>query len=141
MKRASKHIALIATLLVAVATSCTSNDGDIGFWFGQWKVTSITVDGTAVTSEDETLYFSFQSGVIEQKIIYSSHAYNQAYGSWSENGAQKTVTLTFYEDLYEPIDGYLSTGENLLSYSHSGDNLTLTLSDGTQTVVFNLVKW
>lgn len=141
MKLTSKHIALIVALLMAVATSCTSNDGNIGFWFGQWKVTSITVNDSIATSQDRTLYFSFQSGVIEQKIIYSAHAYNQAFGSWSENEAQKTVTFTFYEDLYEPIDGYLSTGDNVLSYSHSGDNLTLTLVDSTQTVVFNLVKW
>lgn len=141
MKLSSKYIALLAVLLTAAATSCTCNDGNIGFWFGQWKVSSISVNDTIATAQDGTLYFAFQSGVISQKMVYSTHAYDEAYGSWSENEAQKTVTFTFYEDLYKPIDGYLSTGDNILSYSHSGDNLTLTLADSTQTVVFKLVKW
>ena len=35
----------IALLLVIVATACTHNDGDIGPWFGLWRVERLTVDG------------------------------------------------------------------------------------------------
>ena len=37
--------AAIALLLVIVATACTHNDGDIGPWFGLWRVERLIVDG------------------------------------------------------------------------------------------------
>ena len=43
-----KHVSIITVLLVLIATvlpSCTQNDGNIGDWFGHWKLLSVTVNG------------------------------------------------------------------------------------------------
>ena len=49
------------TLLAAATLSCTHNNGDIGVWFGLWKVTSVEVDGSADRKYKGNMYFSFQN--------------------------------------------------------------------------------
>lgn len=139
MRRASLRIWLIMAAAAAFA-SCTRNNGDIGFWFGQWKVTSVQEDG-AEASYDGTIYFCFQSSVVEQKVVYGDHSVDQAYGHWTENEAESTITLYFDDDAYKPVDGLMSAGANVMSYTHSGSSLTLSLIDDDRTLVYSLTKW
>ena len=36
---------LLIAILLPVIAGCTRNDGDIGTWFGSWKLERITIDG------------------------------------------------------------------------------------------------
>ena len=44
MRKALRIIA--AVVMTAISGSCTHNNGDIGPWFGEWKLTSIEIDGS-----------------------------------------------------------------------------------------------
>ena len=134
-------LALVAALAMATA-SCSKNDGDSGFWFGQWRVSAIGVDTVEVSSYEGNLYFSFQSDVVEQKIVYSNHSTDQSFGHWTYSEQESTITLYFDDDLYSPLDGYLADGENILTYSRAGSStIYLTLTEEERTVKFTLVKW
>lgn len=128
--------------VVAIFCSCTKNNGDIGFWFGQWKVDSIHVGDTIDTTYAGNLFFSFQSDVIDVNRMDAHHVDNHAYGRWTED-SDSTITIYFTEESYPPVDGYMQQGANVLGYSHRRtDRLNLTLNrDSLPTVVYYMEKW
>lgn len=73
---------LIYILLVFIAvtlTSCMQNNGNIGYLFGQWRLEEVKHDN--ITTECDTVFFSFQSNVFQiRKIIYDSYDYSVFMG-------------------------------------------------------------
>lgn len=134
--------AAIALLLVIVATACTHNDGDIGPWFGLWRVERLTVDGKNDRDYTGNLFFAFQNTTVEQKMVHEDHTVTKMFGEWSESG--NVLTITFPDARYWPIDGYLlGNGEpNSLAVEHvDGKHINLTLiTPKGKTVVYRLVK-
>ena len=134
---------VIAGILAAINFSCTKNNGDIGVWFGLWKVSSITVDGTADRKYKVNMFFAFQNTAFEQKIVADDHSTMQEVGVWEESG--RKIVVTFPDSRYEPADGYMLGGgeRNELSYeviSSTRINLTL-VTPQEKTVVYALEKW
>lgn len=89
-----RKLYLIITFLASLAfVSCTHNDGDIGPWFGDWRIVSYTVDGQDMTSENvsETI-ISFQSQVIT--VVMPTDSYGSVYyrvGTWTQPSASEVV--------------------------------------------------
>lgn len=80
-----KKLPLVILLFVAAAiTSCTHNNGDIGPWFGTWRLDNITVDGEPDTSYEGNIFFMFQSQVFCARTIYPYHLYSDSWARWSE---------------------------------------------------------
>lgn len=116
---------LFFILILALSQSCTKNDGDIGFLWGMWRVTSIEVNGVEKEGYSGTLYFSFQASVYTQKFVYeSSHSSDETYASWKQDGDD--LLINFSEDVYAPlpITG-MQRGLNLVRIEYSqGDDMT-----------------
>lgn len=139
--RKSSALLLACGIFIMLICSCTKNNGDIGFWFGQWKVESIYADSVQVSDYSGNLFISFQSSIVNETIVSALHDENRSYGHWQE-GNDNTITLYFEDEAYPPIDGYLSKGANVLKYARpSSSTLTLTLDTEEHHIVFNLVKW
>lgn len=143
MRQRFLNIALVA-LVAAIATGCTHNNGDIGRWFGLWRVVSITVNGSNNGNYTGNIFFAFQSTTFEQKKVNDDHGVAQMIGEWREDG--DALIITFPYDRYYPIDGYMIGGgeENRLTVSGGSDNKHLQLSLITpagSTVVYSLEKY
>ena len=148
MKESSGHIifssvaAMILLVMAAVSASCTKNNGDIGVWFGQWRVEKIEIDGVENSDYAGNLFFSFQNAVFEEKIVTPEHEAIAAYGRWTEN-ADGTLNIYMEEPDYPPIDGYMVKDLNVMNYEiKSSTTITLTLKTADEhSVAFHLLKW
>lgn len=148
MKEHSEHIifssvaAIVLLVMAAVSASCTKNNGDIGVWFGQWRVEKIEIDGVDNADYAGNLFFSFQNAVFEEKIITPEHEAIAAYGRWTET-AENTLNIYMDEPDYPPIDGYMVKDMNVMSYEiKSSTTITLTLKTTDEhSVTFYLLKW
>lgn len=56
-------ITLLIAILLPVIAGCTRNDGDIGTWFGSWKLERITIDGLIDEKYKGDIFWQFQSSV------------------------------------------------------------------------------
>lgn len=134
-------VLLTVAVIALFACSCTKNNGDIGFWFGQWRVEKIEVDGAELTNYSGNMFFSFQNVVVEEKLVTSDHYVEQAYGHW-EDGGNNAIILYFDDKSYPPVDGYMKPGANELKYERqSSTTMVLSLDSGEKTVVYHLLKW
>ncbi|MGM9833045.1 MAG: hypothetical protein ACI31A_05080 [Candidatus Limisoma sp.] len=129
--------------LVAMLTlgSCLHNNGDIGPWFGHWKVTRITIDGTDDPNYGGDLFFSFQSSVI--RVSQSFPAENRSssiYGNWQEQ--QGTMSVEFKEAFQSLLDyAHLDKQFVFNVVRRSGDKvLRYTAEDGKEYTYY-LTKW
>lgn len=134
---------LMALMLLAVATSCTTNNGDIGEWMGRWKLTSIECNGSAVDDYEGNLFFAFQSTVFEVRKVGDYYEHDQKYGTWSDDG-KGTLVISFPDERYVPFEVlHMSQDRNVLTYykvEKKGFTLTAVAADGN-TYTYRLVKW
>ena len=126
MKTVSVKIYMFAIVL-ALVSSCTRNDGDIGELFGIWRVTAIEVDGANQNDYDGTLYFAFQSSVFSQKKVNEvTHWHDDLFATWKYQG--KDIIIDFSDDRYTPISiTGMQQGQNLVIIeSIEGDDLIMS---------------
>lgn len=101
-----KKTLLFAALLLAIATSCTHNDGDIGPLFGIWRLEKMTRDGQAVDLRADGLQlvtFAFQNQVVEINTTEDHNYLTTCLANWRRDGQ----TLTF------DFDNTDATGEDV----------------------------
>ena len=141
-----KYFISILTILVAsIMSSCTHNDGDIGYWFGTWHVETIEKDGTAIDGYHGTHFFLFQSSVFQLRYTDELHAEMQTTGRWEDNGDKITISFPDKEQIWVTLYG-LTVEENAENHFkiefHSGKNIILSLNgkDG-HTYKYHLKKW
>lgn len=134
---------LFVAMILVLMSGCTRNNGDIGELFGQWRVTSIAVDGEEVQDYDGTLYFAFQSSVYCQKKVNEfTHESDGRYAAWRYEGSG--IMVDFSEERYAPfiITG-MQMGQNYLEIELSkGDDLVFSYvnPEGVK-YVYVLKKW
>lgn len=133
--------------------SCTHNNGDIGPWFGEWKLTTITVDGTPDAGYDGNIFWAFQTTVIEMLSADNETTgdYRQRWGTWAQDGTTLTLNFT-HSDNDNPAgsDKYIPFPEtglpagvsklDIVSLSSSEIKLNYTADDG-KTYGYLLKKW
>lgn len=127
---------------VLMGESCSRNNGDIGVWFGLWKVESIEVDGEPAADYDGNVFFQFQGKVFNMRKITEHHVYTDCFGNWEEKG--ETLKLTFPDDRYVPFSETRMGAECTLSIEKkSGSEIEMSfVQDGTGSIVrLRLVKW
>ena len=134
---------LMALMLLAVAASCTTNNGDIGEWMGRWKLTSIDCNGSALSDYKGNLFFAFQSTVFEVRKVGDYYEHDEKFGTWSDDG-KGTLVISFPDERYVPFEVLrFSRERNVLTYDKvdaKGFALTAIASDGN-TYTYHLLKW
>lgn len=87
MKSSYKIISTL--LLVFITTSCLQNNGNIGNFFGKWKLYSMETEDDQIPFDD--IYVNFQSQVFGIQEIYTdNHESTELYSSY------KTVEDSIY---------------------------------------------
>lgn len=160
MLKTNNIIAAFTMLAALMLSACTQNNGNIGMWFGHWKVTEITINGTSVDNYSGNVFFSFQNKVFAQ-MEKNGEAYDQQFANFEDCGDHIIITFPYVtdengnpvydengdlltEDRFFPLEiTRMSMGENILNVDQAnGDKLQLSMIDAAgETVVFRLKKW
>ena len=98
-----KFIFLIGTLCLFCMTSCVHTRGNIGHWFGQWKLTQITINEEPDATYNGTVFWSFQSDM----ILMLELGKGEGRGTWEEDGDNLILTFTYQDDFNPPGSLYL----------------------------------
>lgn len=148
------HHIIITILALIGLSSCTHNNGDIGPWFGTWKVAEITINGSPDSSYAGNLFWSFQTSVIGMTEINPTLGVTTAesWGSWEQQGDILRLNFTNTDDAnpeqgsskYSPRpSSHLPVGVSelqILSLSSSAVSLRYIASDGS-IYEYSLKKW
>lgn len=141
---------LLLISLLTILPGCTTNNGDIGPLFGQWKLTEILIDGEPEPGYNGDIFWQFQSHVISMRRIDPDHTQHFCFGSW-QMPDNKTLQLDFSHTddentdwRYKPFeDTMLPTAvSNLDIVTLNSSRITATyLTDSGQTITYRLIKW
>lgn len=150
MKKYISILTLTATLLMMA--SCSHNNGDIGPWFGQWKLIEIKVDGVTDYSYNGNIFWSFQTHVFQMKEVIGdiSPVSDTRWGTWEENGGELLLNFTYMnsehkEIYYDPLTAtFLPPHEisrlKILKRPGSEMELSYTSPDG-KLITYFLKRW
>lgn len=99
MKRLSYIFLLAAALLLG---ACTQNNGQIGPWFGTWRLDRIDIDGNADKAYPGNVIWKFHSDIVAIIAVDDiEHDAIPAWGTWSEENGVLTLNFT-YSDTDNP---------------------------------------
>lgn len=134
-----KHISLALTLMLfLLCQACTRNDGNIGKQFGQWKLVTISENGTDRADYDGNIYWSFQNTTIEMKQVMPEHITYQTFGNYRI--ADNTLFISFPDKDFKPLPTLgLPREAELQIVRLTGSDMVLTYGD--PAVTFTFKKW
>lgn len=86
---------IFAIIALALCTGCTQNNGNIGFWFGTWRVTQVTIDGEPDENYANDLWFKFQTEVCDIIRVTDHNGNSEYWCKWSTSDDDKTLLLDY----------------------------------------------
>lgn len=101
MKHLFRYWILFVSVVVMALSSCHANHGDIGYFYGQWSLRSLTIDDEEADFDVKVFFWKFQNDIIEIQKFFEFHDYYICLGTWEE--ADNVLMLNF--DHKEMIDG------------------------------------
>ena len=138
---------ILLVLIASVMCGCTHNNGDIGPWFGTWKVVSISPD----KAYQGNFFWSFQGNVIEMNRNTDNLEYSQSFGTWQEKDGDLILDFNHHdngsdtgEGQYRPFpELHIPAGVSTLHIQKlSGSEIILTYAaDDGETYTYTLKKW
>lgn len=139
MRTLIRTLAVTAMILMAIP-SCMQHNGNIGDFFGTWKLTSLEIDGEKAPDYEATTFFQFQTDVIRVSRIEPHQLYTHRYGQWSRDG--ETLCLDFGFTATDPGEYEAPTwirlerGKNFLHIvTLTSRNMVLTLQHPDSTTI------
>lgn len=93
-------IALIGLIGLLVA-GCTRHNGDIGDYFGEWRLEKMTADGVELplySDKDgvELYTWAFQGKLIQINVLMPRHEGDVFIGSWREDGDILEINYSYH---------------------------------------------
>lgn len=137
---------IISLLSIFMLSSCMHNNGDIGDYFGTWKVKTISVDGETDASYSGNVFFQFQSDVVRLVQNRSNYDITEYFGTWE--GDENTLIIDLdhkvnpESEVYNiPEITHLVKGENHISVTgQTSSKMTWTFTSNSQTIIYTLIK-
>lgn len=137
---------IISLLSVIMLSGCMHNNGDIGNYFGTWKVSTINVDGVDDPEYKENIFFQFQSDVFRLVQNRTQNDITEYFGTWSETDNIILLKLNYKvnpeSEVYQiPPITRLIKGDNIIAVKHERNNRMIwTFSSDGQTIIYTLKK-
>ncbi|MDE7387140.1 MAG: lipocalin-like domain-containing protein [Muribaculaceae bacterium] len=145
MKRLRDIFMVLTLALVAMTLGgCTHNNGDIGPWFGAWRVESITVDGEPRADyAPPYLIWKFQGNVTLIQVPDDEvHVSRDMYGTWQQDGDRLTVTFGYHNIWYDPAVTLFPAHTTFEILKLGGSGIVLSyVNDRGQRLTYTLKKW
>lgn len=130
----------VFALLVAM-TGCTHNNGDIGSFFGKWKLTSVSAENVGEPNIDGTVFWDFQNTTIDMQLLQDNQEEIRVYGNWRSSG--QTLFLEFPDADMPPLEclGLPASCELQILYG-VGSTMTLVYHPTPeQSVTYKFIKY
>lgn len=125
-------------LIIPLLFGCTHNNGDIGDWFGTWKLQSIEINGAEDQAYKGDILWKFQNNIISMVCADDiQHTADCRYGTWEQAGDRLFLDFSHSDDRYEQGQGqyeplpqtYIRAGKTELTViSLSGSELRLQMA-------------
>lgn len=137
---------IISFLSVFMLSGCMHNNGDIGNYFGTWKLSTINVDGVDDPEYKENIFFQFQSDVFRLVQNRTQNDITEYFGTWSETDNILVLKLNYKvnpesEVYHIPTITRLIKGDNIIAVKHESNNRMIwTFSSEGQTIIYTLKK-
>lgn len=137
---------IISLLSVFMLSGCMHNNGDIGNYFGTWKLSTINVDGVDDPEYKENIFFQFQSNVFRLVQNRTQNDITEYFGTWSETDNIMVLKLNYKvnpesEVYHIPTITRLIKGDNIIAVKHESNNRMIwTFSSEGQTIIYTLKK-
>jgi hypothetical protein len=149
-----KRLLNILLLLTALSfmSGCTHNNGDIGDWFGTWKLQSIDINGVADESYQANVFWKFQNDIISMAQANDElHTADTRYGTWTQHDDQLLLDFGHSDNStaagqgqYQPLPAvYLPSGQSTLTIVDlDSSKLTLRYVAANEIVyTYHFKKW
>lgn len=92
---------VLCIFLAAFMAGCTQNNGDIGPWFGTWRLDEILIDGDADENYRDNIIWKFQSDVISiVEVDDVNHEANPSWGTWLLGDNTITLEFVYSDDIF-----------------------------------------
>lgn len=131
-------------------SGCMQHNGNIGDWFGTWKLETITVNGAEDRSYQGNIFFQFQTDIVrivQVDVSAPTPGRTECFGRWEENDGILTLDFSYSAEginHFTPMpETLLDKGINLLTIdSQTSKKMRLTgeKNDPAQTVVYTFRK-
>lgn len=115
MKYTSYLLCIIVAIIVGLLhASCTRNNGDIGEWFGEWKLCSIEINNELDSNYNNDVLWKFQNNIIEMVVVNTvGHSHSEHYGTWISDDSTITLNFTHSDDLNSAGNGKYSPPQQI----------------------------
>lgn len=91
-----KCLICIVGILLSFA-SCVTNEGDIGFFYGQWSLTDMSIDSHKADVEVELYFWKFQNNIIQIQTLTDLNQTNYSIGTWEEKDGVLFLNFTHHD--------------------------------------------
>lgn len=141
----------LLTVSLLMMAGCTTNDGDIGFIGGNWRLDTISIDGMEDTSYSSNITWAFQSNIIEMSVTGPHHSRDNHFGTWSFTDGILTLDFSHSDNDHPQGTGeyaippqlHLPGGTKVPLHldSMKGDKMTLSgIGNDNKEITFHLSK-
>lgn len=137
------YISSLLVLILSLCAGCTHNNGDIGPFFGKWKMQRMTINGVDDASYKCNVFWSFQSSTIGFIRVVSDTRYNDTFGNWAVDDAYTTMRLSFPDEIFPPFSELQLERESELEIVKiKGPEMILKyITKDSDEIVYYLEKW
>ena len=96
---------VLSIVMMILVTSCTTNDGDIGFLGGHWRLDAIEIDGTNDDDYSGNITWAFQNRIIEISVLGPNHSRANFFGTFTHQDNTLVIDYTHSSDDIPPGNG------------------------------------
>lgn len=132
---------LVAAVISLVAPSCTTNNGDIGRYYGTWAVESVTLNGHELegwNADGTWTNFSFQNNIVCIARYDKLQDKTECWGTWEERDGILYLDFTHKDDRFTPGTGIYSAPEWLHFVPNGVTELHIDQATGRTMTLSNI---
>lgn len=134
------YFCMLAVLALTIwsMTGCTTNNGDIGPYYGVWNVDKIlpveSTVGTSWNADGNFTTFAFQNNIIAVSLSNEFGNIQQQWGTWRVDNNSITFDFTHHDNTFGP-DGYMYGAPEWIGFANGINVLSIKKLDGRKMVL------
>lgn len=143
MKSLAHCIALFLSITLLLSAGCTHNNGDIGPFFGKWKMTKMTIDGEENKDYEGNIFWSYQSTTISMLRVVDDMSSVLTFGNWETNDDYRILNISFPDEIFPPlVETKLPREATLQIIKIKGSEMILQyITHESEIITYYFTKW
>ena len=143
MKSTIARLTTILIVGICLLTGCTHNNGDIGPFFGKWKLERMTVNTEEVADYEGNIFWSYQSSTISMTRVIDPTSSFITYGNWEVDEDYTVMHISFPDKIHAPLpETYLLRESTIDIIKIKGSEMILQYDSASKGLItYYFVKW